>query len=233
MKEFLSSDRWVEGISQTLSKAAHEVNAVAMSKYMKDNFTFFGIKSPERKSLTASYLRKHAFPDADLAEVISLLWKKDEREMQYIGIELLTRKIKKQDAAFIQLIEWLIIHKSWWDTVDFLGPLAGTLFLQHPTLQPTTTNRWIHSENMWLNRAALLFQLKYRDQTDFKLLTAYILTVVDSQEFFIRKAIGWSLRQYSKFEPKLVEDFIMKYENRLSGLSIREGLKHINRKRKA
>jgi len=124
----------------------------------------------------------------------------------------------------LQLAEFMITHKSWWDTVDLVATkIAGTALSASPELIPAYADRWISSENIWLNRSALLFQLKFKKATGTNLLFSYILKCASMHEFFIRKAIGWALREYSKTTPDLVRTFVE--SQKLSPLSRKETLK--------
>ncbi len=202
-------------------------NALNMKKYMKNNFYFYGIKAPIRKEITRNFLRKENIPHLSKIQKISVeIWNKPEREFQYFGMELLTKYQKLVEYDYINHFEYLITTKSWWDTVDFIAVnLVSKHFLNYPELITPTTKRWVESDNIWLQRTAILFQLKYKSNTDLALLFNYINMLSDSKEFFIRKAIGWALREYSKTDPNTVINFVN--SNKLSGLSKREALKSI------
>lgn len=204
-------------------------NAGPMKRYMKNRYEFFGIKTPERNAILKEFLAENGLPpQVQLEELVRKLWEVPQREIQIVALSYLERNLKKLEKGSMALIEHLIITKSWWDTVDPLATkLAGALMQKYPELISDYAEKWIHSDNFWLQRSALLFQLKYKNKTDEELLYRYIREVADSREFFIRKAIGWVLREYSKANPESVIRFI---ENtQLSPLSRREGLKHINR----
>jgi 3-methyladenine DNA glycosylase AlkD len=127
----------------------------------------------------------------------------------------------------IKLIEYCIVHKSWWDTVDYLNSYgSGMYFKKFPELKEALTSGWNRSGNIWLNRSSLLFQLKYKTETDTELLGRYIKRLSSSKEFFIQKAIGWVLREYSKTDAAWVRRFIR--ENKLAALSVKEGSKYLN-----
>lgn len=200
-----------------------------MKKYMKEKFSFLGIKSPERRALTRAFYKNYTRPDINNIEnIVRQLWKMEEREFQYFAMELVEKELKKMGRYDIQLFEYFIVNKSWWDTVDFIAAnLVGKHLLNFPGLIEQMNKKWISSENMWLNRTALLFQLKYKNDMDAKLLKQNILKCRDSKEFFIRKAIGWVLREYSKTNPVWVSEFVDSIT--LSPLSKREALKWINR----
>lgn len=199
----------------------------AMEKYMLGQFRFLGIKSPERKQLLRQFLQNHGYPDAaHLETFVKQLWQTPGRELQYATMEIASRKTFLKDSERIILIEWMITHESWWDTVDYIASnIAGVWFKLHPQEILPVTSRWMASGNIWLQRTCLLFQLKYRHETDAGLLFGFIEQLASEKEFFIRKAIGWALREYSKTEPAAVIQFVEKQT--LSPLSRREALKVI------
>jgi 3-methyladenine DNA glycosylase AlkD len=206
----------------------NDQNAAAMEKYMRNQFPFLGIKTPERRELVKNFLKENGVPAKEgIRIVLNSLWELPEREYQYAGLDILNKAKKSFEKEHITLVEWLITHKSWWDTVDALASKsAGYLLQTYPDLIPVYAERWIESDNMWLQRSALLFQLKYKTATNTDLLFDYIQRCAHSNEFFIQKAIGWVLREYSKTDPEAVKTFIDHHE--LKPLSKKEGLKYIN-----
>ena len=200
-----------------------------MKRYMKDKFEFFGIKSFERKELTRNFFVSHGLPaEDDFAPVIREMWDLPQRELQYVALDILERLVKKRIPVEIKLLEHLIVTKSWWDTVDWLATrIVGVRFRQNRELIIPNYSRWMASGNIWLQRVCILFQLKYKHETDEKLLFSTIQELSDSDEFFIQKAIGWALREQSKTDPTVVQKFID--ENELAPLSRREALKIIRR----
>ena len=201
-----------------------------MKKYMKDKFEYFGIQTKLRRVLTKPFLRKAGLPPIDnMDRLVKKLWDKPQREFQYFGIELVEMYIKQLNKSNLPLIEFLITNKSWWDTVDGISTrVVGDLFRNYPELIVPFTEKWMASGNMWLQRTAVLFQLKYKSRTDTELLFKYIIALFGSKEFFINKAIGWALREYSKTDPDLVIKFVASHN--LAPLSKREALKVINKK---
>jgi len=141
-------------------------------------------------------------------------------------MEIMYRMRKKFTPAHLPLFEKLIQTKGWWDTVDFIAPsLAAFVLKNNPDLIEKTISRWQYHDNMWMRRSAILHQLKYKKDTDEKRLFATCKALAHEKEFFIRKAIGWALREYSKVNPDAVRRFVATTE--LSGLSQREALKRI------
>lgn len=196
--------------------------------YMRNQFDFFGIKAPDRRLLMAEFKKLQALPSKDdLIAVIQSAWQHPCREMQYAGMELLFSYRKNFEVETIQLIEYLITAKSWWDTVDYIAPnIAANYFKLFPTTKAAVLERWMASENIWLQRSCLIFQLKLKQQTDVAMLLNFSERLSAHPDFFIRKAIGWALRTYARVNPQLVIDFVESVP--LSSLSKREALKHLN-----
>jgi 3-methyladenine DNA glycosylase AlkD len=212
-------------IHLVLSENGNPEKAHAMQAYMKNLFPFFGISSPQRKDLATVLSQSFKINSLD-KNLMNDLWRKNEREHQYLAMDFMKKYKKQLLPADIDWIESLIIQKSWWDTVDFLAThLVGYIVSQQPSLIETHINHWSTDKNMWLNRTAILFQLKYKEKTDFELLKRYILQHLESKEFFINKASGWALREYAKTNPADVIHFV-ETQPKLSGLTKREALKH-------
>jgi 3-methyladenine DNA glycosylase AlkD len=154
------------------------------------------------------------------------LWEKEEREYQYASLDYISSSLKKINETHLPLMEKLITTKSWWDTVDALAPHpVGKIAKESPEVIKDTIEPWSIDDNLWLRRSSILFQLRYKEETDEARLYNIILKNADSKEFFIQKAIGWALREYSKTKPDSVREFIT--ENTLAKLSIREGSKYL------
>lgn len=206
-----------------------EENAKPMKKYMRDQFDFFGIPSTARREISKEFMKSKPLPEGEaMRKVVKELWSLPEREYQYFGMELFMKLNKQWNEKEHVLIEELIVNKSWWDTVDYIAShIAGDYFKKFPDQIETVTGKWNHSKNIWLQRTSLLFQLKYKKQTDFKLLSRYIQQLSGSKEFFIKKAIGWILREYSKTNPVTVKKFLK--EHPLAPLSKREAMKVMTR----
>jgi len=206
---------------------ADPVQAAPMKKYMRDQFEYLGIKTPKNVVFQKEFYAEYGLPElAALAEILRDLWALPQREYQYVGVGLLGKFEKQLQAEFIDTIEYLIVTKSWWDTVDAIaGHTVGTHFQRYPEIKKKYLARWRKSENFWLRRTTILFQLNYKKETDFDLLCDLIRENLDSKEFFINKAIGWSLRQYARVDPKAVKKFVN--STQLHPLSRREAMKHI------
>ncbi len=192
---------------------------------MKHHFEFFGLKSEVRRQLQKPFLDKDFLPpQKKLHNIIEALWNLPQREFQLFGQELFFKYSKTMSEKDIETLEYMITHKSWWDSVDFIADkLVGTYFKKYPQNRNAIIQRWIDSDNMWLKRAAILFQLKYKKTTDPEFLDYVIQQNLGSKEFFINKAIGWVLREYSRTNPEWVVDFAER--NELHSLSRREALR--------
>lgn len=214
----------LDRIQEELEAVKNKEQAKKMEKYMRNQFPFLGVKTPERRKAVKTVLKQERVLDfQEIRPLLHQLWLLPEREYQNVALDLLghVKRFPKESIAFI---EHLIVTKSWWDTVDSLaGNSAGNYFKQHPDEIKPVIDTWMKSENMWLNRSAILFQLSYKETTDWLLLKKVILSHSNSKEFFIQKAIGWSLREYSKTAPETVETFMNEYP--LAPLSKREGSK--------
>lgn len=199
--------------------------AAGQRAYMKDQFPFLGIKTPQRRALQKPFLAKASLPPYDeVVEVVPAFWQKPEREYHYFAQELLAKYAGRFESTEITLFEYMITHNSWWDTVDFIASkLVGPYFRQYPAQRDQHLDIWLASGNMWLQRTGLLFQLHYKNQLDQKLLARVIHRLLGSDEFFINKAIGWILREYSKTNPQWVRHFVE--QTPLSSLSRREALR--------
>ncbi len=194
---------------------------------MKGKFEYYGLKSPIRKEIQQPFLVKNNLPQKDeLETIVKELWSMTQREYQYFAMELSFKYIRDQEINEIDLYEHMVIHKSWWDTVDYIAAkLIGAYFKYFPERRNEITKKWMESGNMWLQRSVLLFQLHYKKNTDTKFLADNINKLLGSKEFFINKAIGWVLREYGKTNPDWVLDFANKTD--LARLSKKEALRRI------
>ncbi len=219
---------YVLSLKKLYEKNANPTAAVPMKKYMRDQFDFLGIKAPESDALLREFVGLQGLPPLPLLDEISReLWSLSQREFQHVAINLIMRQEKKLESDFISTLEHLLITKSWWDTVDIIaGHPVGAHFKRFPEVREIYLQKWRSSENFWLRRTTLLFQLGYKNETDFDLLCELIMENLGSDEFFINKAIGWALRQYAHTDPKPVKKFVNATKE-LNPLSRREALKNM------
>ena len=221
---------YIKPVYDQFSKQANKENAAGMKAYMLHQFIFFGIKTPLRDSIVKAHIKKHPLNDmAAIEKIVKELWAMPNRELSYFAIDVFAANKKLWTPASIALIEYCITNKSWWETVDTIASeWLGPYFKIFPEQIFPVTKKWNQSENIWLQRSSLLFQKSYKKETDTALLSKYILHLKDSKEFFIRKAIGWALREYSKTNSEWVIQFVA--TNSLSPLSKKEALKRIHAK---
>jgi 3-methyladenine DNA glycosylase AlkD len=220
-------NEYVVKLKSLLEKSADPAQAAPMKKYMHDQFEYLGIKTPQRVSLLKEFYARHGLPGVtELDPILRDLWSLPQREFQYAGIGLLERLSDQLPPGFINTIEYLVVTKSWWDTVDSIASgTVGTHFNRHPAVKKKYLAKWRRSKSIWLRRTAILFQLGYKKETDFDMLCEIIRENLGSDEFFINKAIGWALRQYAYADPKAVKIFVKKTD--LHPLSRREAMKHL------
>jgi 3-methyladenine DNA glycosylase AlkD len=216
--EFLS------GVEAALTSAADHVRAPAMRAYMRDQFDFLGVGTPQRRTAAKPLLRalKGAGANQLLAHA-GALWRLPQREYQYVALDLLALHWKELTVSDIPALLELVQDKSWWDSVDALAGIIGDVLRgQHDYMDAS-----LQDKNMWVRRIALLHQLGWRDKTDAQRLFSYSLALAHEKEFFIQKAIGWALRDYARHAPDAVRLFTHKEKERLAPLSFREANKHL------
>lgn len=203
-------------------------HAVPMQKYMKNQFPFFGIKTQERRTILKTVFKNN---EEELLQnsraIATLLFLKEERELHYCAIEILIKTLKnKYVKDDIQFIERLLSTNSWWDSVDTISKfILGAYLLEFPEETDVVIERFSNSTNMWINRSAILFQLGYKQKTNPAILFRECSNHSISNQFFIKKAIGWALREYGKTNPLAVKSFVLK--SKLKPLSKKEALKNI------
>jgi 3-methyladenine DNA glycosylase AlkD len=215
-------------LEKVFRENANREMAIPMENYMKNNFPYLGIKTDARRTLMLQvYNNNKAEVKTHYREICWEFFNKKEREFHICAIDLIQKEIKKKYLLEdITLIEKLLVTHSWWDSVDTIAKyLLGGYLLQFPGELDAIIERFSNSENRWLNRSAIIFQLSYKEKTDFDLLKSECEKHKDSKEFFIQKAIGWALRDYSRFNPKGVLDFVN--STNLKPLSVREAIRNI------
>jgi DNA alkylation repair enzyme len=208
-----------------LQNLANADDARAMKAYMRGRFEFLGVKTPARRKAAKAFFKKHGGADIDW-RFVRQAWEHPFREMQYAALDYLeTRKNLLRPGDLPQLKK-LAQTKSWWDTIDFLDRLAGGIIAGFPETRPIIL-QWSRDEDIWLRRLAIDHQLLRKDQTDQHLLEQIVVNNLDQTEFFINKAIGWALRDYSKTNPEWVKNFIRQHHGKMAPLSIREASKYL------
>lgn len=218
----------LSGLITELEENRNELLAESMEKYMQDKFRFLGIRGPKRIELYKKY-----FPAARKTKVIDwnfieFCWNKEEREFQYAVVYYLKTMQKFLKKGDISKLKYLVVTKSWWDTVDLLSKIIGDVVKRNKELKILMLE-WSKKENdIWLRRVAILHQLSFKENVDKLLLETILEANLSDSEFFINKAIGWSLRDYSKVNPEWVRKFIEKNRSDMTNLSLREASKYLN-----
>ena len=209
-----------------LEKNRNELLAESMSRYMQDKFRFLGIRGATRTEIYKKY-----FPDARKTKTIDWdfvesCWNKEEREFQYVVVYYLKAMQKFLKREDISRLKYLIVTKSWWDTVDLLAKVVGSLVIRIEGYDQIMLE-WSKDSNIWLRRVAILYQLSLKDKVDKQVLDEILVNNLGDSQFFINKAVGWALRDYSKYNPEWVREFIKKNKENMANLSIREASKYI------
>jgi 3-methyladenine DNA glycosylase AlkD len=219
----------IQHLEWEFEKNRNDQEAQGMSRYMKNRYMYFGIKKPKRAVIQKEWFSiiPKDFTQENKRELVLELWQKEQREFHYVAMDFISNwkdsELKIEDVSFL---EFLLTNHSWWDSVDTLASnFLGRYLRMFPNQRDTVINSWRKSENMWLRRSCLIFQLRYKSETNFNLLKGLILDFKHEKEFFIQKAIGWSLREYAKTNPVSVRNFVE--ASGIHGLAKREALKHI------
>ncbi len=212
-------------IFEIFYKNRNKENAELMAKYMGNLFPFLGFKKPERTALSKQFLKERKKDTKVDWDFIFKCYDMPEREFQYLAIDYMEKVKDLFTPEDMENVEKLLTTKSWWDSVDAINKIVGHIVMKYPEIKEDIILKWMKSDNIWLNRISIIFQLKYKEKTDTVFLSNAILYNCETTEFFINKAIGWALREYSKTDKEWVKEFID--NNNLSKLSIREGSKYI------
>ena len=203
-----------------------EENAVKMSKYMRDLFKFYGLATPIRKSFYKDLLKEEKVSKVVDWDFLDKCYEDDYREFQYLVMDYLVTMQKYLTYDDVSKIFKYIKSKQWWDTIDGLDRIVGNIAFKDERINDLML-KWSKDEDFWLRRIAIDHQLGRKEKTNTKLLEQILLNNFGSDEFFINKAIGWSLRDYSKTNPDWVKDFLNKYENKMDKVSLKEAYKYI------
>ena len=201
-------------------------NVIPMEKYMRNKFRFLGIKTPERRKL-AKKLFKNIDKNTEIDwDFVFKCWENDFREMQYLALDYIKILQKTLLLKDITNLKKLIVSKSWWDTSDNIDLIIGHMALEFEEIDEILLE-WSISENIWLRRIAIDHQLLRKENTKTEVLEKILTNNFWSDEFFINKAIGWALRDFSKTNPVWVKNFLEKYSSKMSSLSIKEASKYL------
>ncbi|MCL2174131.1 DNA alkylation repair protein [Candidatus Saccharibacteria bacterium] len=217
---------WYDKVFVELEKLGDDKQGEKMSAYMQNKFPFLGIPKPKLKELEKMFLSELKKSNDIDWDFVDTCWKKDYREAQYIALDYLGTKAKKLAKDDLEKLKKLITTKSWWETVDTIDEYVGEIVAKNPELEQEMIS-WSKDSDFWVRRVAINFQQKYKGKTNAELLEKIMVNNFGSSEFFINKAIGWSLRDYSKVNPTWVKDFLKKYNGKLDKLSIKEASKYL------
>lgn len=201
-------------------------NAGRMSAYMRNKFKFYGIAAPLRKSAYKTFILEEKKGKSINWIFLDKCWDDEHREFQYLVQDYLKNMQKFLKYEDVPSIERYVRTKQWWDTIDGLDRIIGNIAFNDNRINALMA-QWSLDEDFWVRRIAIDHQLCRKMDTNVELLEKILVNNFGSREFFINKAIGWSLRDYSKYNPEWVKAFLMKYRNRMSPLSIREASKYI------
>lgn len=216
-------------VQTELMALADPAKAVDMQAYMKTDMPFYGVQKPARTPILRQLV--HDFPPSDhdgYQALVLGLWNLPHREEKYLALGVAQHFRNFVDTVSLPLYRRLIVDGAWWDFVDAVAThLIGHLVMNHPGEAWPEVDTWIDDPDMWLRRSAIICQVGAKGRTDAERLFAYSEGRLAEKEFFIRKAIGWALRDYARTDPDAVAGFVTTHRDRLSGLSFREATKHI------
>lgn len=218
----------ITNLTAAFAAKADPERAAQQKAYIRGQFAFYGLDSKTRRDIQKPFVKEAlTLSDTKFKAWCRAGWADPHRECQLTVVDALIKRARKMDKSYFDLVEDLIVTKSWWDTVDFLsGTIFGILFQKFTEEIALRTDRLICSDNMWENRSAILFQLKYKSDMDVELLERLITIKKHDHEFFTQKAIGWILRTLSKFDPDSVKAILARHPE-LSGLAKREASKYL------
>ncbi|KAK6182256.1 hypothetical protein SNE40_009981 [Patella caerulea] len=223
----------IKALKTKYSAAKNKTYAAYIKQYMRNQYEFIGMRAPERRAINKEIFEAHpVLSHPDIYQLFYLLWQEEERDYQCFVLDYCDKYIKHinhpdWNDQNLQVLQHLITHKSWWDTVDLLASkVVGTIILSDREKYSQLMDEWISDDNMWIRRTAILHQLNYKHKTDTDRLFRYSLQCAHEQEFFIQKSIGWALRNHFRTDPDLIKTFVSKNQSKLATLSVREALKH-------
>ena len=213
-------------IKQKFEENKNEKQAISMKKYMRNLFDFYGIQTPKRKALNKDFLKEEKKAKTIDWNFLDECYNDPHREFQYLVYDYLLALNDYLTYEDIPKIRKYVKTKQWWDTIDFLDKVIGNIGLKDSRVDDEML-KWSKDDDFWIRRLAIDHQLGRKEKTNAELLKQIIINNLGSDEFFINKAIGWSLRDYSKTNPKWVKEFISKYKDKMDKLSIKEASKYI------
>jgi 3-methyladenine DNA glycosylase AlkD len=220
---------FLASLRPALERIAEPGRAAGMAAYMKSAMPYLGVRSPEVRRTVRALAKEHPFADVEqLHSTAAQLWGGAEfREERYAAIMVTDTRLARGELGLLPLYTAVIAEGQWWDYVDSVAPRLCELLLVHPATMDPLLREWSRHANFWFRRAAIIAQLPAKSATDTVLLHDVLAANLADREFFIRKAIGWALRQQARSDPAWVLDFVDRHSGGLSPLSRREALKHL------
>ena len=215
--------------ADALEAIADPERAAQMAAYLKTDMPFYGVSSPNRKPIARHIVKEYRpSSQSEYEQAVRALWNRPTREEKYLALDYAMAQRDFIGLDSMDLYESLVREGQWWDLVDGIAShLVGGAFQRHRAAVTPMMKRWVDDDDMWIRRTAILSQLRHTDDTDEQLLFDFCERRCHEKEFFIRKAIGWSLRSYARTNPEAVIRFLEDHRSELSGLSFREAAKHL------
>jgi 3-methyladenine DNA glycosylase AlkD len=226
----MTPKQFVSAVEHALIPLADEAKAQGMKAYLLNQFEFLGLAAPVRRAAVKEIGKVNWQSTADLLAAAELLWQKSEREYCYTAVDLLSKHSSMLSVNDLPALQNLLLRDPWWETVDGLSAVIAKVMRAPVQEKPNAAlvmDMWLKHPSHWVRRSAMLHQLGWRLDTDTTRLFGYATQLADEKEFFIRKAIGWALRDYARWNPQAVTDFLVEHRNTLSGLTVREAAKHL------
>ncbi len=226
----MTPKQFVHTVEHALMPLADDAKAQGMKAYLLNQFEFLGLAAPVRRAAVKEIGKVKWQSSADLLAAAELLWQKPEREYRYTAVDLLRQHSAQLSVNDLPALQALLLQDAWWETVDGLSAVIAEVMhaaVQQKPNAAITMDVWLKHPSHWVRRSAMLHQLGWRLDTDTTRLFGYAAQLADEKEFFIRKAIGWALRDYARWNPQAVTDFLQENRNHLSGLTVREAAKHL------
>ena len=217
-------------VEHALMPLADKSKAQGMKAYLLNQFEFLGLAAPVRRAAVKAIGKVKWQSSADLLAAAELLWQKPEREYRYTAVDLLRQHSAQFNVNDLSALQALLLREPWWEIVDGLSAVIAEVMhaaVQQKPNVAATMDVWLKHPSHWVRRSAMLHQLGWRLDTDTTRLFGYATQLADDKEFFIRKAIGWALRDYARWNPQAVTDFLVEHRASLSGLTVREAAKHL------
>ncbi len=226
----MTPKQFVHAVEHALVPLADEAKAAGMKAYLLNQFEFLGLPAPVRRQAVKDMGKVKWQNSVDLLAVAELLWQKHQREYRYTAVDLLRKHSALLSVNELPALQALLLRDPWWETVDGLSAVIADIMHAAVQQQPNAAvamDVWLKHPSYWVRRSAMLHQLGWRLNTDTTRLFGYATQLADGKEFFIRKAIGWALRDYARWNPEAVTDFVVQHRHTLSGLTVREAAKHL------